>query len=538
MTYSRFTSLTLLSIILIASAVAERVRIPLHEATIFDIQKAFDQGTLTSEELVGMYLKRIEKYDQQGPALNSILTLNEEAITEARKLDIERSKTGPRSLLHGIPIIPKDNFDTADMPKTGGLKGLKGSIPVRDAFTIRRLRESGAIILAKSNLDEFNSGSSGTSGLGGQVLNPYNLSKVPGGSSAGSGAAIAAVFGQVGLGTETGSSIRNPSTKNNLVGIASTNGLVSRAGIVPSSIILDRAGPMARSVTDAAIVLQYMAGMDAADLTTIASVGKMPVNGYYSFLDEDALKGSRIGVLRANFGSDPEDAEALSQIDKAIDSLAEGGATLLDPIPVGSIDMFEMLRTVSGSSGERAEAMNHYLAGRGPDVPVKTMREIVDSGLALGKLQERLDESLREEPMYRNPDYANFVRNREAFKKLVISWFKNYELDAIIYPYQTKPVYTIEQAAPNQGETRPEFNNYDVMGRGTRMSTATGFPGITVPAGFTASDGMPVGLEFLGRPFDEGKLIGICFAYEQGFSKRKLPSITPPLEAEWIEFDK
>ena len=538
MTHSRFISLILLSIILTATAVAERVRVPLHEATIFDIQKAFDQGTLTSEELVGMYLKRIEKYDQQGPALNSILTLNEEAITEARKLDIERSKTGPRSLLHGIPIIPKDNFDTADMPTTGGFKGLKDSIPVRDAFTIRRLRESGAIILAKSNLDEFNSGSSGTSGLGGQVLNPYNLSKVPGGSSAGSGAAIAAVFGQVGLGTETGSSIRNPSTKNNLVGIASTNGLVSRAGIVPSSIILDRAGPMARSVTDAAIVLQYMAGMDAADLTTIASVGKMPVNGYYSFLDEDALKGSRIGVLRANFGSDPEDAEALSQIDKAIDSLAEGGATLLDPIPVGSIDMFEMLRTVSGSSGERAEAMNHYLAGRGPDVPVKTMREIVDSGLALGKLQERLDESLREEPMYRNPDYANFVRNREAFKKLVISWFKNYELDAIIYPYQTKPVYTIEQAAPNQGETRPEFNNYDVMGRGTRMSTATGFPGITVPAGFTASDGMPVGLEFLGRPFDEGKLIGICFAYEQGFSKRKLPSITPPLEAEWIEFDE
>ncbi len=538
MTYSRFISSILLSIILIASAVAERLRIPLHEATIFDIQKAFDQGTLTSEELVGMYLKRIEKYDQQGPALNSILTLNEEAITEARKLDIERSKTGPRSLLHGIPIIPKDNFDTADMPTTGGFKGLKDSIPVRDAFTIRRLRESGAIILAKSNLDEFNSGSSGTSGLGGQVLNPYNLSKVPGGSSAGSGAAIAAVFGQVGLGTETGSSIRNPSTKNNLVGIASTNGLVSRAGIVPSSIILDRAGPMARSVTDAAIVLQYMAGMDAADLTTIASVGKMPVNGYHSFLDVDALKGSRIGVLRANFGSDPEDAEALSQIDKAIDSLAEGGATLLDPIPVGSIDMFEMLRTVSGSSGERAEAMNHYLAGRGPDVPVKTMQEIVGSGLALGKLQERLDESLREAPMYRNPDYANFVRNREAFKKLVISWFKNYELDAIIYPYQTKPVYTIEQAAPNQGETRSEFNNYDVMGRGTRMSTATGFPGITVPAGFTASDGMPVGLEFLGRPFDEGKLIGICFAYEQGFSMRKLPSITPPLEAEWIEFDK
>ncbi|MDQ8204672.1 amidase family protein [Pelagicoccus sp. SDUM812003] len=535
---TRLATSFIVSIFLIVSAYAEKVKIPLHEATILDIQNAFDQGTLTSEKLIRMYLKRIEAYDQKGPSLNALLTLNEDAIAEAKKLDAERKKSGPRSLLHGIPIIPKDNFDTMDLATTGGFKGLEGSVPVRDAFTIRRLREAGAIILAKSNLDEFNSGSSGTSGLGGQVLNPYNLEKVPGGSSAGSGAAIAAVFGQVGLGTETGSSIRNPSTKNNLVGIASTNGLVSRAGIVPSSIILDRAGPMARSVTDAAIVLHGMAGMDAADLTTIASIGKLPKEGYLSYLDEEALNGARIGVLRANFGSDPEDEEALAQIEAAIEALSEKGATLIDPLPVGEIDMFKMLRTVSGSRGERMEAMNHYLAGRGPDVPVKTLKDIADSGLALGKLQEGFERALEEPPMYFNENYANFVRNREAFKRLVLSWYDDYELDAIIYPYQTKPAYTIEQAVPEGGAVRAEYNNYDVMGRGTRMSTVTGFPGITVPAGFTESDGMPVGLEFLGKPFDEGKLIGLCYAYEQAHPMRKLPATTPVLKGEWIEYEK
>lgn len=530
------SAILLVSIFYYTTATSKEVRIPLHEATILDIQKAFDQGSLTSEKLIRMYLKRIAAYDQKGPSLNALLAINEDAINVAKALDAERKKSGPRSLLHGIPIIPKDNFDTIDLPTTGGFKGLEGSVPIRDAFTIRRLREAGAIILAKANLDEFNSGSSGTSGLGGQVRNPYNLEKVPGGSSAGSGAAIAAVFGQVGLGTETGSSIRNPSTKNNLVGIASTNGLVSRAGIVPSSIILDRAGPMARSVTDAAIVLHGMAGMDAADLTTIASIGKLPKEGYLSYLRDNALSGARIGVLRANFGKDPDDQEGLAVIAKAIEVLDEKGATLIDPLPVGSMDMFEMLGTVSGSRGERMEAMNHYLAGRGPDVPVKTLNDIVDSGLALGKLQEGLEKALDAPPMYLNDDYANFVRNREAFKKLVLSWFEDYELDAIVYPYQTKIAYTIEQAAPQGGAVRSDYNNYDSLGRGTRMSTVTGFPGITVPAGFTESDGMPVGLEFLGKPFDEGPLIGLCYAYEQAHTARALPQTTPPLPGEWIVY--
>ncbi|MCD8535378.1 MAG: amidase [Verrucomicrobia bacterium] len=505
-------------------------RVPLAEATILQINAAFDAGTLTSEELVRMYINRIEAYDRQGPNLHSIRYLRPDAIEAAKALDDERQTMGPRSLLHGIPILPKDNYDTYDMPTTGGSKSLEGSYPDRDAYTIRRLREAGALILAKTNLDEFNSGSSGTSGFD-QVLNPYNLTKSPGGSSAGSGAAIAAVFGQVGLGTETGSSIRNPSTKNNLVGIAPTTGLISRAGILPSSIALDRGGPMARNVTDAAIVLHTMAGMDAADLFTFASVGNVPEDGYTQFLKSDALKYSRIGVLRANFGSDAEDQEALEVVETAIKAISDSGATLLDPLPVG-IDLFQVLKDIRSGGGERKEAINNYLAGRS-DTPIKTLTDIVDSGKALGKLQEGLKKADKSGPLHFNRDYIQFVRNREAFKSFMLSLFEKHDLDAIIYPYQTKLEYTLDVAAPEAGAVNGAAN-YDVLGRGTRISTVTGFPAITVPAGFTQSDGMPVGLEFLGKPFTEPRLIELTFSFEQATGHRTLPASTPPLENEYI----
>ncbi len=506
------------------------VRVPLAEATILQINEAFNAGTLTSEELVMMYLKRIEAYDRQGPELHSIRYLNPNAIEIARELDRERMESGPRSLLHGIPILPKDNFDTFDLPTTGGSLVFEGSYPDKDAFTIRQLREVGAIIMAKTNLDEFNSGSSGTSGFD-QVRNPYNLKLSPGGSSAGSGAAIAAVFGQVGLGTETGSSIRNPSSKNNLVGIAPSTGLISRAGIVPSSIALDRAGPMARNVTDAAIVLHTMAGMDAADLLTMACVGKIPEEGYLTSLDRDGLKYSRIGVLRENFGNDPEDEEALLIVEDAIETISESGATLIDPLPVG-IDFFQVLKDISSRGAEKKEAMNHYLSGRS-DTPIKSIEDIVESGKALGKLQSGLERALKAPPMHFNKDYIQFFRDREAFTELMLGLFEKYDLDAIIYPYQTKPAYTIEEAAPEKGAVRGA-DNYNVLGRGTRISTTTGFPAITVPAGFTESDGMPIGLEFLGKPFHESTLIRLTFSFEQATGHRKLPSTTPELDDEFI----
>ena len=501
------------------------VEVPLEEATILQIQSAMEAGTLTSEALVGMYLKRIEAYDQKGPALNAMRYVNPRALEIARELDCERKEKGPRGPLHGIPILPKDNYDTYDMPTTGGSKTLEGSYPLYDAFTIRRLREQGAVILGKTNLDEFNSGSSGTSGLGGQVKNPYNLNKSPGGSSAGSGAAIAAVFGQVGLGTETGSSIRNPSTKNNLVGIASTTGMISRYGILPSSILLDRAGPMARSVTDAAIVFHGMAGMDAGDLTTIQGLGHLPEEGYLDYLDPHGLKNARIGVLRDNFGKDAEDEEALVVIEKALEDLDEAGAIMIDPLPTG-LDFFTLLKDLRTGGVERKEAMDLYLKNRGPDSPMKSMADISASGLALGKLQKSISKAVGSGPMYFDEDYIAFIRNRKAFQDVLIGLYEKYDLDAIVYPYQTKPEYTLDVAAPEGGAVEGAAN-YSVLGRGTRISTTSGFPGFTIPAGFTESDGMPVGLEFLGLPYTEAKLIELTYSFEQATQHRKLPSTTP-----------
>lgn len=512
------------------------VEVSLEKATILQLQKAMEQGTLTAEALVRMQLQRIAAYDQKGPSINAILTLNQNALEVARALDHERKVSGPRGPLHGISIVPKDNYDTHDLPTTGGFRGLDGSIPAHDAYTIRRLREAGAIILAKTNLDEFNSGSSGTSGLGGQVLNPYNLNKTPGGSSGGSGAGVAAGFAQVGLGTETGSSIRNPAAKTALVGIAPTIGLVSRHGVVPSSIVLDRTGPLARSVTDAAIVLHAMAGMDAGDLMTVASIGKVPPKGYLEYLDAEALKYSRIGVLRENFGSDPEDEEGLELIESALKTMAEAGAVLVDPVKL-NLDMFQVLRSISSGGGERREALAHYLRSRGPNTPVKNIEDILASGVLLGKLEEGFKRALEQPPLYDNPTYASFIRNREAFQKAILSLMELHDLDAIVYPYQTKPEYTIAEAAPEAGAVRGA-PNYNVLGRGTRISTVTGFPGIVVPTGFMESDGMPVALEILGRPWDEGKLIGLAYGIEQQLDAYRLPESTPPLDGHFIRYSE
>lgn len=540
-TRSPFIALPLVTLMLLLAPQitrAEKVKVALEDATIPELQMAMEQGTLTAEALIKMCLARIEAYDDAGPELNSILYYNPEvAITTAQMLDKERAETGSRGLLHGIPVIPKDNYNTFDMPTTGGFRGLEGSIPDHDAFTIRRLREEGAIILAKANLDEFNSGSSGTSGLGGQTKNPYNLLMSPGGSSAGTGAALAAVFGQIGLGTETGSSIRNPSTKNNLVGVAPTLGLVSRHGVVPSSILLDRTGPMARNVTDAAIMLHTLSGMDAGDLMTVQAIGHYEPEGYMRYLKVGSLKNARIGVLRENFGDLPEAVEGRAVADIAIAALDNAGAVMIDPLPLGGLDWFTILKDVSTGSAERREAMLGYFASRGDGTSVGSLADIIVTDKALGKLKEGHLKGQNAPPMYSNSDYVAFVRNRSFVQELVMDLFEKYDLDAIVYPYQTIPEYTIEVAAPEAGEV-PGASNYNVLGRGTRISTVTGFPGITVPAGFTKSDGMPIGLEFLGKPWSEGPLLGLAYSFEQATKHRTLPKTTPALAGQYIEFER
>jgi len=527
---------TLIAIALasILSSPTHAATLDLETATIVDLQKAYDAG-LTSEKVVNAYLKRITAYDKAGPKINSLITINAKAVETAKALDAERKAKGPRSLLHGVPIIVKDNYDTFDMPTTGGSKALAGSKPMYDAFTVKKLREAGAIILAKSNLDEFARGGSGTSSLGGQTLNPYNLEKIPGGSSAGSGAAVAALFGQVGLGTETGSSIRNPSTKNNLVGFSPSEGLVSRQGIIPISITYDRGGPMARSVTDAAIVMSVMAGTDAADLFTLNSLGHAPTDNYLGALKKDGLKGKRIGVLRELFGKDAEDKPAVDLINAAIKTLKDQGATVVDPMPSG-VELWDVLRDTNVGNGEYKQAINAYFAARGAATPVKNLSELIASGGYLGRLKKNYEESNAAGEMTYNADYAGKLKGRWQMRAHMMELMQHWQLDALVYPFETKPARTVADAAPNKGETTaPENERTRVVGNGNRLSTVTGLPTIVVPTGFN-SDGVSVGLEILGKLYDEKTVISIAYAYEQAAPHRKLPPTTPLLGVEKISY--
>jgi Asp-tRNA(Asn)/Glu-tRNA(Gln) amidotransferase A subunit family amidase len=509
----------------------------LETATILDLQAAYDAG-LSSASVVSVYLERIAAYDQRGPALNAVLTLNPQAMDIARALDAERAASGPRSLLHGVPILVKDNYDTYDMATTGGAKALAGTPPPpRDAFTVARLRAAGAIVLAKTNLDEFARGGTGTSSLGGQVKNAYNLEKIPGGSSGGSGQGVAALFGQVGLGTETGSSIRNPSTKANLVGFSPSEGLVSRAGIIPISITYDRAGPMARSVTDAAITMSVMAGTDAADLFSYGGLGQTPSDHYLSALQRDGLKGARIGVLRGFFGASEADRPAVALIDAAIETLESEGAVVIDPLPTGGADLWEMVRNTSYDRAENRPALEFYFSLRGPDFPIKTIPDLLESGGTLGRLKERYEDEQSKPGLTANAEYAAHHASRVALRNYVQELMKTWQLDALVYPHETRPVRTIAEAVPDGGATAtPNQNNGNPSpGGGNRISTATGLPTLTVPAGFN-SDGVPVGIEFLGKRYDEATVIRLAYAYEQAAPHRKLPRSTPLLGIEKIRY--
>jgi amidase len=508
----------------------------LETATVLDLQKAYDAG-LTSEKVVAAYLKRIEAYDHAGPKLNAILVVNPKALDIARELDAERKAKGPRSPLHGVPILVKDNYDTYDLPTTGGAKALAGTIPPRDAFTVARLRAAGAIILAKTNLDEFARGGTGTSSIGGQTLNPYNLEKIPGGSSAGSGAGVAALFGWIGLGTETGSSIRNPSTKNNLVGFSPSEGLVSRGGIIPISITYDRAGPMTRNVTDAAVAMSVMAGSDAADLFSYKGLGHTPTDNYLSALKKDGLKGARIGVVRELFGQDAEDQPAVALIDAAIKKLKDAGAVVIDPLPVGA-NLWAITRETSYGNAENKPALEAYFASRGPAFPIKTIPDMVATGGILGRLKPRYAEEQAAPPITANAEYIAKLQGRYVLRDFVHEIMNRWQLDALVYPHETKPARTIEAAAPNKGET-PAPATPDpatrIVGNGNRLSTATGLPTFTVPAGFN-TDGVPVGMEILGKLYDEPTIIRIAYAYEQANPQRKLPPTTPLLGVEKLEY--
>lgn len=478
----------------------------IQEASIMEIQAAMDAGKLSSKELVQMYLDRIEMYDDQGVSINAILTVNPDALQIAEELDQERAESGPRGLLHGIPIIVKDNYDTEDMPTTAGCLCLEDSLPPDDAYQIEKLKEAGAIILAKANLSEFAFSFKGNSSLGGQTLNPYDLTRYPGGSSSGTAAALAANFGAAGLGTDTGGSIRLPSSLNSLVGIRPTIGLTSRDGIIPLALTQDVGGPIARTVADAAIVLDAISGYDPQDVTTARSVGEIP-ESYTAYLDKDGLQGAKIGVIRDLFGTEEEVIEV---INTAITDMEQLGATVID-VEIPNLE--EILSYPSLSSWEFKFQLNDYLESLGEAAPYKSLSEILESGEYDSSIESSLISRNNRETL-ETEEYKDIVLNRTKItQESLLKVMADYDLDALVYPTSIFPAAKIgvsQQAGSNN-----------------RLSPYSGFPAITVPAGYTATDHLPVGIEFLGRAFSEPELIRLAYAYEQGTLHRVPPESTP-----------
>ena len=491
-------------------------------ATIEDLNRAFEAGTLTSEQLVDRYLARVAAYDDAGPKLNAVITLNPRATERARALDAERRSDGPRSPLHGVPVVLKDNFDTVDLPTTAGSVMLAGSMPPDDAFLVRQLRDAGAIILAKVNMSEFASGGA-ISSLGGRTRNPHDLVRTPGGSSGGTGAAIAAAYAQVGLGTDTGGSVRSPSTANGIAGLKPTLGLLSRDGIVPLALSFDTAGPMARHVYDVAAALGVLAGVDPADGATAAS--RDLETDYTQFLDAEALAGARIGIARDFLGQDP-DVDWV--VEASLDVMREAGATIVDVrFPRWLLDAGGDFYSAVRYREFRAQIAQYLatLQAGFPESLAELVRESVrltapadGSGHNPGRWRLMRQEEASGE--LSDPEYRAVVEHGLPMVRTVIRGLMDADdLAAIVYPTSPRRPGRVDVApAPTGGGGRSA----------TRYANLTGFPDLIVPAGFTG-DGLPVGLSFLGRAFDEPRLLALGYAFEQATRARRLPVHTPPL---------
>lgn len=496
-------------------AEVSRTGVPL-EATIRTIHDALASGTLSCERLVEHYLTRIEAYDDLGPGLNAILTVNPRARDTAREMDLLYAGDGGEDRpLHCIPVIVKDNFDTADMPTTGGSVGLARSIPPDDAFVVRRLREAGALVLAKSNLTELARGGTTISSLGGQTRNPYDLGRTPGGSSGGTGAAIAANFGVLGTGSDTGQSIRSPASAQSLVGIRATRGLISRDGVIPVSSTQDEVGPIVRTVEDAARMLDAIAGYDPADPVTAFSAGRR-AESYTDSLDPDGLAGARIGLVLDLVGEEEVHRAVNAVVDDAVSAMERAGATV---VPVRIPRFAELTRAIALSAFEFKIAFNRYLESLGPGAPVRSLAEFVERGEFHPSFRPGLEADQSVQDGLSDPEYQRRLSRRRQLREAVMVVFAEYELDALLYPHQRRLVVPI-------GEEQIERNGV--------LSNSTGFPAITLPGGFSVPSpsaplGVPVGIELLGPEWAEPTLIGLAYAFEQATSVRRPPASTPPL---------
>jgi amidase len=488
------------------------------ETTIAQIHAAMRAGSLTCRGLVEKYLRRIDAYDKNGPAINAIVLVNPDALKIADDLDARFKQggqlTGP---LHCIPVIVKDNFDTKDLQTTAGSLSLKGFVPAKDAFQVRRIREAGAIVLAKSNMAEFAFSPYETvsSILPGYTRNPYALDRVTAGSSGGTAAAVAANFGAVGLGSDTGNSIRGPSSHQSLFGIRSTMGLTSRAGVVPLNLSADIAGPIARTVEDAVRVFQVIAGEDPDDPVTAAARGKVPAD-YLASLVRDGLKGARIGVLHQAYETPTTDAEVVEVFQAALDDMKRAGASIVDPARVENLE--EIRRAGGGGCQPFKFDLNRYLAAEGDRVPMHSLEEIIRSRRFHPSIQARLESG---QAVQQAPEESPGCKSRDEMcarlRTAVLKLMDDQRLDALVYPTWSNPPRLIGDLNTPHGDNSQFF------------SPNTGFPAVSVPMGYLRGAILPSGLQMLGRPFAEATLFKLAYAYEQATRHRRPPVTVPPL---------
>lgn len=502
---------------------ASAAKFELATATVADINAAFDAGALTAEKLTQLCIARINAYDDKGPSLKAIITVNPKALEIARALDAERKAKGPRSPLHGIPVILKDNYDTYDMLTTGGSKALADSQPATDAFTTAKLRAAGAVILAKANLSELARSGVSFSSLGGQALNPYDLTRTPGGSSGGSGAAVAASFGILAMGTDTGQSIRSPASANNGVGVRNTFGLIGRSGVIPNSYTQDAVGPNTRYVADAAAMMDVLVGFDPADASTWNAVGKAP-KSYLTSLDPAGLKGARIGYVTNLFGdgSHPEHAIVTAATMRAIDTIAKAGATIF-PVTIPEVDLADNGPPLAVSAYETVRVMNEYFASLGARGKYKDLTAYVAAaGDTTPSVLKGFKQALAMKDPQHDPEYAIRLGRQAAFRDALVRVMDDLKLDALFYTHQKRLVVPV-------GADQVERHGF--------LSSSTGLPAITVPGGFSppskdAPVGVPLGVEFLGRPFAEPMLFRLAYGFEQATKFRRNPASTPALPGE------
>ena len=527
---------------------AAEKKFKLEDAAIADIQQAISSGSLTSVTLVQLYLDRIAAYDKAGPTINSIITINPKAKEEAVALDRERAEKGPRGPLHGIPVLLKDNVDTFDMPTSNGSAIMKDAIPPKDAPIAKAVRDAGAIILGKAAMGEFAGGSYNS--VTGQTVNPFHLKRNTGGSSSGSGAAISANFAVLAIGTDTSTSVRGPSSYTGIVGLRPTTGLIPRSGIAPKNLNFDSAGPMARSVTDVALLLNVVAMRDASDPLNVevwAEVDKRDPsakNGldYTKALDPNAIKGKKFGIARDLFEGDPE---IVALAEKAVEDIRKLGGEMVDvKFDANFIEnhLRGGVRKMRDLSDYRfREDWEKYLATfTSPKVP-KTVAEFIHIyETEVMKSPLPVEESVMRLLKTSLTTSTSAPEYKEFLEKLMPQWtaeklavFERYGIDALVFPYV--PTFAQPINNPAYKIDDPTFVKSDAAVPAKMGGySSVGFPSIVVPMGY-GQQGLPMTITFFGKPYEESKVIGFAYAYEQATKHRKPSPLVPPLPGETID---